>query len=280
MTAGPLISAEALAELRASPTTAPTVLDVRWQLGIGAQRDAYLEAHIPGAAFIDLDEQLADPPSDRGRHPLPDAARFGDDMRRAGVSADRPVVVYDAATSTAAARAWWLLRYFGHPSVAVLDGGLAAWVAAALPVSQGIESPEPGDFVPRPGGMPTISAEQAAQLAQAGVLIDARARERFLGLNEPVDPVAGHIPGARNRPTAENVDSEGRFLERSALRQAFAAVGVNDDVAVATYCGSEVTAAHEALALELAGYPAALYPGSWSEWIADPRRPVARDPDR
>jgi thiosulfate/3-mercaptopyruvate sulfurtransferase len=254
---------------------APTVLDVRWELATGANRAGYLAGHVPGAVFVDLDRQLADPPSERGRHPLPDASRFGADMRAAGVSQGRRVVVYDAATSMAAARAWWLLRYFGHPEVAVLDGGLAAWVGEGHPVSSDVPAPQPGDFVPHPGAMPILAAEQAKALAADGILIDARAPERFLGVNEPIDPVAGHIPGARNRPTTSNVDPDGRFLLPAALRSAFESLGVREDTPVGTYCGSGITAAHEVLALELAGYHAALYPGSWSEWITDPARPVA-----
>jgi thiosulfate/3-mercaptopyruvate sulfurtransferase len=196
-------------------------------------------------------------------------------MRTAGVSGSRPVVVYDAADSTAAARAWWLLRYFGHSEVAVLDGGLASWVSGGQPLKAGDESAHPGDFVARPGGMPVVTADEVMEIAADGVLLDARARERFLGVSEPVDPIAGHIPGARNRPTSDNLDSGGRFLKRPALRKAFEAIGVRDGVPVAAYCGSGVTAAHEVLALEHAGYRAALYPGSWSEWIANPRRPIA-----
>jgi thiosulfate/3-mercaptopyruvate sulfurtransferase len=272
---GPLISAEALAELLAFPAENPTLLDVRWRLVTGADRRAYLQGHIPGAAFVDLSRQLSDPPSERGRHPLPGGERFGAEMRRLGVSARRPVVVYDAGDSTAAARAWWLLRYFGHRRVAVLDGGLAAWTAAAQPLATGPSPRERGDFVARPGGMPTVDAAEAAQVAATGVLLDARAADRFRGVVEPVDPVAGHIPGARNRPTTENVDRSGRFLDPTGLRVAFERVGVREGLPVAAYCGSGVTAAHELLALTLAGFPAALYPGSWSEWIADRSRPVA-----
>lgn len=275
----PLISAETLAELLAGPGEKPVILDVRWQLGTGAEERAYLEGHIPGAAFVDLDRQLADPPSARGRHPLPSAERFGAEMRRLGVSASRAVVAYDGGNSTAAARAWWLLRYFGHPRVAVLDGGLAAWSAAGRPLAAGSGSQGPGDFVARPGGMPTISAADAVGIAATGVLLDARAAERFRGHVEPIDPVAGHIPGARNRPTTENVDASGRFLDPPTLRAAFERLGVRERRAVATYCGSGITAAHEVLALTLAGFPAALYPGSWSEWITDPARPVARADD-
>jgi thiosulfate/3-mercaptopyruvate sulfurtransferase len=192
-------------------------------------------------------------------------------MRAAGVCSGRPVVVYDAADSTAAARAWWLLRYFGHGDVLVLDGGLAAWVAAGQPLSPDLPAPARGDFLARPGFMPVASE---ADVATAEILIDARARERFSGAHEPIDPVAGHIPGALNRPTSENVDPTGRFLPPPQLRAAFEQLGVHDGVRVATYCGSGVTASHQVLAIELAGYEAALYPGSWSEWIADPERPV------
>lgn len=270
-----MITADELAELLASRLEAPSVLDVRWQIATGPDRDAYLEAHIPGAVFVDLDRQLADPPSERGRHPLPGAERFTAEMQGAGVSDQRPVVVYDAATSMSAARAWWLLRYFGHPDVRVLDGGIAAWTAAGHPVMSGIESAPPGDFVAAPSGMRVVSVGQVQDVAARGVLIDGRARERYLGVSEPIDPVAGHIPGARNRPTSENVDTDGRFLPPGVLRDAFRRLGVAEDAPIVAYCGSGVTAAHEVLALEHAGYRAALYPGSWSEWISDPRRPVA-----
>lgn len=272
----PLISPDVLAELISAASPLPTILDIRWQLATGADGDAYREGHIPGAVFIDLDRQLSDPPSERGRHPLPDVDRFGAEMRKAGVSGARPVVVYDAATSMAAARGWWLLRYFGHPDVAVLDGGFAAWIAAGLPVETKAPSPEPGDFAARPGSMPVLTVDDVAAIAAEGVLIDARAPERFTGVEELVDPVGGHIPGARSRPTSANLDSTGRFLSPATLRQEFQRAGVDEDVAIAAYCGSGVTAAHEVLALELAGFRAALYPGSWSEWVADPGRPVAR----
>jgi len=274
----PLVSAEELAELLTHSKPASTVLDVRWQVSAGGDRHAYLEGHIPGAVFVDLDQQLADPPSRRGRHPLPSAERFTAGMRAAGVCDSHPVIVYDESTSMAAARAWWLLRYFGHPEVAVLDGGFAAWVAAGRPVQTEIPPSKPGDFIGRPGGMPIVEADDVGEVAARGVLIDARAHERFRGLVEPIDPVAGHIPGAVNRPTSENVGSDGRLLEPSVLSDAFEGLGVRDDLPIAAYCGSGVTAAHEVLALELAGYHGALYPGSWSEWIDDPHRPVAKEP--
>jgi thiosulfate/3-mercaptopyruvate sulfurtransferase len=255
-----------------------TLLDVRWELGRPPGIEDYLQGHIPGAVYVDLDTELSAPPGPRGRHPLPDAESFAAHMRAAGVSHQRPVVVYDAATSMAAARAWWVLRYFGHPDVAVLDGGLAAWTAAGYELQTGPTPPPRGDFVAAAGGMAMIDAAEAAQLTRSGVLIDARAAERFRGEAETVDPVAGHIPRARNRPSADNVDERGRFLEPVRLRERFEALGIGDGVEVGAYCGSGVSAAHEVLALELAGYRAALYPGSWSEWITDPGRPVATGP--
>jgi thiosulfate/3-mercaptopyruvate sulfurtransferase len=275
-----LITADELARLVGGDSP-PTVLDVRWDVSTGADRAAYLEAHIPGAAFVDLDRQLSDPPSKRGRHPLPDPERFGLEMRRLGVDQDRPVIVYDAANSMAAARAWWLLRYFGHSQVAVLDGGLAAWVAAGRTVTAELTDPAPGDFTPQPGAMPVLTPEQAGDMAVHDVLLDARARERYTGEVEPLDRVAGHIPGARNRPTTKNVEASGRFKAPSELWGEFTAAGVRAHVPVGAYCGSGITAAHEVLALELAGFRAALYPGSWSEWSTDPGRPVAtgEEPD-
>jgi len=259
----------------ASRESRPTLLDVRWQLATGAERDAYLEGHVPGAAFIDLDQQLSAPAGAGGRHPLPSAEAFCAAMRSAGVTNDRAVVVYDAVSAIAAARAWWLLRYFGHQRTAVLDGGLGAWIAAGYELEAGIPMTERGDFIARPGGMPLIDADRAAELATTGILLDARAPERYRGLIEPVDPVAGHIPGARNLPTTDNVDRSGRFLDPDKLRAAFEQLGIAGGIELGVYCGSGVTAAHEVLALALASYPAALYAGSWSEWITDPRRPVA-----
>lgn len=252
-----------------------SVLDVRWRPGGPPGVEFYREGHIPGAVYCDLDAELAAPPGAAGRHPLPDPAAFQRAMRALGVSDGRPVVVYDDAGATIAARAWWALRYFGHQDVRVLDGGLAAWDGAGLPVTK--ESPEvgPGDFTARPGGMPVLTADEAAALAAEGVLLDARAAERYRGEVEPIDPVAGHVPGAVNAPTTGNLGPDGRFLDPAALRDRFAAVGVREGVPVGAYCGSGVTAAHEVLALELAGHPAALYVGSWSNWIADPSRPIA-----
>jgi thiosulfate/3-mercaptopyruvate sulfurtransferase len=274
----PLVTAAELAR-RLRDDRAPTVLDVRFDVATGADRDAYERGHIPTACFVDLDRDLAGPPGTGGRHPLPAPDDFTQAMRAAGVHADRPVVVYDAAAGVMAARAWWLLRYFGHPAVSLLDGGLAAWTAAGQSLATGSHRAEPGSFVARPGGMPVMDVAGAAALPDYGVLLDARTPERFRGESEPLDPVAGHIPGAQNRSTRDNVDHDGRFLGAAALRDAFERVGARPGVEVGAYCGSGITAAHQVLALELAGVPAALYPGSWSEWSADPSRPVATGPD-
>lgn len=288
---GPLISAGALARLLSQSRPGPALLDVRWQLGGPPGRQSYLAGHLPGAAYVNLDEDLAAPPATGagGRHPLPSPSAFEAAMRRAGLRAGQLAVAYDGGDASVAARLWWLLRYFGHDQVCVLDGGYAAWVAAGLPVSTGAEVIAAGDFATGPGGaMPVLDDAGAAQLARTGVLLDARAAARYRGETEPIDPVAGHIPGAQSAPAAGNTGPDGLFLPSAALARRFAALGVPDSARalgpdradrgpmVGAYCGSGVTAAQEVLALELAGFAAALYPGSWSAWCADPGRPVAR----
>jgi thiosulfate/3-mercaptopyruvate sulfurtransferase len=269
-----LVSAGALAaELVKDP--APVLLDVRWRLGGPPGIDSYRQGHIPGAVFADLDRDLAGPPGAAGRHPLPDAAAFQAAMRAAGVSKDRPVVVYDDGDATIAARGWWTLRYFGHQDVRVLDGGYRAWVGAGLPVTTAAPAPAPGDFTAEPGHLPSLDAAAAQATARAGLLLDARAGERYRGETEPIDPVAGHIPGAVSAPTTGNVNPDGTFRDAAELAARFAALGAVPGTPVAAYCGSGVTAAHEVLALTLAGIPAALYVGSWSNWVADRSRPVA-----
>jgi thiosulfate/3-mercaptopyruvate sulfurtransferase len=252
----------------------PVVLDVRWTLGGPSGVVDFARGHIPGAHFVDLDRELSAPPGP-GRHPLPAAATFAAAMRRHGVDRSRLVVAYDAATGTSAARAWWLLRYFGHPNTALLDGGFAAWVSAGLPTASGDDhDPRAGDFEAVPGGMPLLSADGAAAMARDGILIDARAPERFRGETEPVDPVAGHIPGARNVPAQWTETPDGRFLPAAELRVRYATVGAEPGIPVAVYCGSGVVATEGVFAMGLAGIDAALYAGSWSEWITDPNRPV------
>jgi thiosulfate/3-mercaptopyruvate sulfurtransferase len=276
--AGLLIDAVSLARELADGHP-PAVLDARWRLAGPPGADSYREGHIPGAVFTDLGQDLAGPPGGAGgRHPLPDAAGFQVAMRRAGLTAGRPVVVYDDGDAVPAARAWWTLRYFGHPSVRVLDGGYRAWAQAGLPVSAATEDPAPGDFTAVPGGMPTLDAASAAALARSGVLLDARAGERYRGETEPVDAAAGHIPGAQNAPAAANLDASGRFLPAAELAGRFAGLGVAAGRPVGAYCGSGVSAASDILALELTGIPAALYVGSWSGWSADPANPIATGP--
>lgn len=270
MTQGPLISPDELA----ADLAGVTVLDVRYLLGGPPGAPEHAAGHVPGAHYVDLDTDLADPPGGGGRHPLPDPARFEAAMRRVGVSIDRPVVVYDDWQGRAAARAWWLLRFHGHEDVRVLDGGWTAWRSAGLPVETGSGDQAVGDFTVSGGQhMPVVDADDVLGV---DVLIDARAAERYRGEVEPVDPVAGHIPGAVNVPTTENLDEDGRFRSAAALREVYARVGATGPGRVAAYCGSGVTAAHDVLALESAGIEAALYPGSWSGWITDPDRPVER----
>ena len=257
----------------------PVLLDVRWSLAGPPGIESYRAGHLPGAVFADLDRDLAGPPGAAGRHPLPDPADAEATFRRLGVRAGSPVVVYDDGDASVAARGWWLLRWAGHDDVRVLDGGYAAWLAAGLPVTIGDSlAVTPGDVVVRPGGMPVADADEAAAIARAGVLLDVRAPARFRGESEPIDPVAGHVPGARNAPLAGNLGPDGRFLDPEDLAARFAALGVRAGVEVAAYCGSGVGAAQTVLALEVAGLPSALFVGSWSHWVADPDRPVATGP--
>ncbi|MEC3973963.1 sulfurtransferase [Amycolatopsis sp. H20-H5] len=255
----------------------PVVLDVRWRLAGPPGADSYREGHLPGAVYVDLDQALAGEPGEGGRHPLPAPGDLQRHLRAAGVRAGHPVVVYDDADGSVAARAWWLLRWAGHTEVSVLDGGYAAWVTEGHPVSTDAAEPAEGDIVVEPGGMPVLDADQAARLARRGVLFDARARPRYAGETEPVDPRAGHIPGAVNAPFTGHLGEDGRWLPPGELAERFAGLGATAGKAVGAYCGSGVTASSVVLALEVAGHPepAALYTGSWSHWSRDPARPAA-----
>nr|WP_271175750.1 sulfurtransferase [Leifsonia poae] len=270
-----MIDAHELATALDSPTP-PRVLDVRWKLGGPPGRGEFERGHIPTAVYVDLDTELAGhgAPTD-GRHPLPEPDAFQASARSWGLNDGDAVVVYDDVSGTSAARLWWLLRYSGFGDVRVLDGGLTAWRETGGALETGPRAAEPGHVTLTPGAAPTIDADEAAALAAEGILLDARAAERFRGEVEPVDPQAGHIPGAVSAPTTANLGPDGRMLPPQQLADRFAALGIEAGATVGVYCGSGVTAAHEVLALELAGVRASLYPGSWSAWSNDPARPVA-----
>lgn len=315
---GPLIGVEELAA-RLDSDEPPVVLDIRWRLAGPPGIESYLDGHLPTARFIDLDKEISGRPGAGGRHPLPESSRFETAMRIAGLHADDLAVVYDDGDSTVAARLWWTLHYFGHQRAAVLDGGFRAWARAGLRLSKVIKRPEPGDFTATAGGgMPVLDDAGAGSLARSGFLLDARVTARYTGEIEPVDRVGGHIPGAISAPTIDNVGQDGLFRDRTELIERFAALGLPAGPAgpgpagpgptgpgldgdgpapgreqeagadqgtgaapvVGAYCGSGVTAAHQVLALQLAGIPASLYVGSWSAWTSDPSRPVATGSSR
>ena len=256
------------------------LLDVRWALGDPHGHEQYRAGHLPGAVFVDLDRELAAPASpESGRHPLPALAELQASARRWGVHIGQRVVVYDNSGGLAAARAWWLLRWAGVADVRLLDGGLAGWTGSGRDLVTGEHTVAPGDVALTGGGLPVLTADEAAKLARTGVLLDARAGERYRGEAEPVDPRAGHIPGAVSAPTGENLTDQGAFRPAGELRARFAALGAEPTAAVGVYCGSGVTAAHQIAALAIAGIDAALYPGSWSQWSSDADRPVATGPN-
>jgi thiosulfate/3-mercaptopyruvate sulfurtransferase len=266
-----------VAVLRAllAASAAPKLLDVRWSLAEPDGHATYLAGHLPGAVWVDLEHELsrAGRP-DEGRHPLPEIADLQASARRWGLDDGDRVVVYDDANGLAAARAWWLLRRAGV-SVRVLDGGLAAWRAAALPLEVGDVVPAPGSATLAEATGDTLTIEEAAAFPASGVLIDSRAAERFRGEVEPLDPIPGHTPGAVNLPAAELLDDDGRVRDAAALRAAFAETGVAPGVPVAAYCGSGVTAAHTALVLAELGVDAVVFPGSWSAWSNTSGMPIA-----
>lgn len=274
----PLISArELIADLESDAP--PLVLDVRWVLGAADPRGDHDAAHIPGSRYVDLEVELSGPGDPAaGRHPLPDPDVFATTATGWGVGPETAVVAYDDNGAMAAARLWWLLRWIGHEAVRLLDGGLGAWRAAGGEVASGADEAAVASATPlvaRAGSMPTVTADEIAS-GGVGVLVDARAPERFRGEVEPVDPVAGHIPGARSVPTAGNLAADGTFRPPTELRARFVEAGVVEGQPVVAYCGSGVTAAHELVALEVAGLAgrAALYPPSWSGWVADTEHPV------
>jgi thiosulfate/3-mercaptopyruvate sulfurtransferase len=278
----PLITVEELMASGAGDGS-PHLLDVRWRLGGPPGPQEFRAGHLPGAVYVDLDSELAGPASpEAGRHPLPDVRDLQAAARRWGLRTGRPVVVYDDLGGRSAARAWWLLRWAGVDDVRILDGGIGAWRKARGPVEtdEGVR-PEPGDVTLTGGALPTIDADGAAELVAAGgLLLDARAGERYRGEVTSVDPRPGHIPGAVSAPTDENLDGAGSFRSPEELARRFAGLGVRPDRPVGVYCGSGVTAAHELAALALAGVDdVVLYPGSFSQWASSPDRPVATGAD-
>jgi thiosulfate/3-mercaptopyruvate sulfurtransferase len=282
-----LIQPQALLAELANPQW--VILDCRFELKDPAWgAGAWAQGHIPRAQYAHLDRDLSGPrTAGSGRHPLPQPAALAATFGRWGIDASVQVVAYDQGPGMYAARLWWLLRWLGHDQVAVLDGGLAGWQRAGLPLSSDCTTPLPRSFLPRlQAGMTSSTGELAAALREGALargtplLVDARGADRFAGENETLDPVAGHVPGARNHPFTGNQAADGRFLDAGELRRRWqATLAGHEPAAVVAMCGSGVTACHNLLALEVAGLPGArLYGGSWSEWITDPARPVARGP--
>jgi thiosulfate/3-mercaptopyruvate sulfurtransferase len=276
--ASSLIQVEELQRLLAGPQISrPVILDVRFRLGVSTGRKEFEDAHVPGAAYVDMDTELATIRADGagGRHPMPRVETFTAAMRSAGVTSTRAVVAYDDWFSLPASRLWWMLRHLGFPRVRVLDGGIAAWTAAGKPTESGPSAPAAGDFKPSsPGVGRLLDAADAIRYADRHLLLDARPADRFHGENETIDPVAGHIPGALSGPALSNVDLDGRFLPADELAARFRQLGAVDAKSVGTYCGSGIQATHLALALSVAGITddADVYIGSWSDWITDPER--------
>ncbi|MFJ6096570.1 sulfurtransferase [Williamsia muralis] len=261
-----------------------TVLDVRWRLDRPDGRDDYQAGHIPGAVYVDLETELSDHSvTGRGRHPLPSGDSLQAAARRWGLNDGVPVVIYDDWNRAGSARAWWVLTAAGVTGARILDGGLSAWVAAGEALAKGAESPAAGDVNLAhtdlySGALATLTAEEVATFTDSGVLVDARAPERFRGEVEPVDPVAGHIPGAGNAPSTATLGDDGTFRDADELRELFASAGADGSEPVGVYCGSGVTAAVDLVALKITGVDAALFPGSWSQWSSDAANPVATGP--
>ena len=265
-----LIAPDALQPLLSPPLERVRLFDCRARLDDpDFGRAAYAAGHLPGALFASIDDDFAAAPGAGGRHPLPDPERLRDRFRAWGVNDGDQVVFYDDANGAFAARAWWCARWLGHAAAAVLDGGLAAWPE---PLTTAVPEPEPGGFSIRPALTRTIDANGVLASLGRATLVDARNEARFRGEEEPIDPIAGHIPGAECRPFQGNLGPDGRFLTPDALAARFAGL----EEPLICYCGSGITAAHNVLAMRRAGLPEPLlYPGSWSEWIRDPARPKA-----
>jgi thiosulfate/3-mercaptopyruvate sulfurtransferase len=285
MSVDPLVTTEWLAAHLNDPGV--RIVDVRWYLFEKDKngRQEYLHGHIPGAAFLDVDADLASPPGQGpGRHPLPQPAQFAAAASRVGIDASTHVVAYDDRGGATAARLWWLLRYFGHDKASLLDGGINQWTAQKRPLQTEVPSFSRANFVARPNPDRIVGRAQVGVLRSdpSALVLDSRAKERYEGLVEPIDPKAGHIPGARNAPLAGNLRSSDdvRFLDPAALRARFDALGANKAQRIVAYCGSGVNACQNVFALELAGFKdALLYEGSWSDWSSDDSAPVAVGPE-
>jgi thiosulfate/3-mercaptopyruvate sulfurtransferase len=280
MNTSPLVTVEWLQANLHNPLV--RIVDTRWYLMEPARgRTEYLEGHIPGAVYLSVDTDLSAPKgSGPGRHPLPSAEAFATTAGDAGISNDTLVVIYDLAQGAAGTRLWWLLRYFGHSQIVLLDGGWQAWQAAELPIEAGAATVAPAAFVATPHPEMVVNASDVEQLRHAPntLMLDARARERYEGLVEPIDSQAGHIPGAKSAPFSENITADGNMHQAQELRTRFAALGAEQAQTLVCYCGSGVSATQNLLALEIAGFSGGLlYEGSWSDWSSDPTRPVATD---
>lgn len=256
----------------------PVLLDIRFRHAQHDRRFAYLEAHLPGAVYVDLQQELAGTPGGiRGNRPLPEIADLQAAARRWGLRQDSRVVVYDDHSGLQAGRAWWVLRWAGMGTVRMLDGGIDAWLAAGLPVTAELPAPVPGDVTLTPGHMPVFGPDDIDGFLRAGVLLDSRGNENYRGGPTAAGEARrGHIPGAVNAPTPENLMQSGLLRPEAELRHRFDSFGATGTTPIGVYCGGGVSAAHQIAVLTSLGIAAALYPGSWSAWSADPTRPVAR----
>lgn len=272
---GPLVSVDWLEGHLTDPLL--RIADVRWSLAGPTGRERFESGHLPGAAFVDADAELSSPGEGPGRHPVPTAAKVARVLGAAGIGDAHTMVAYDDAGGSIAARLWWLMRHFGHPdSCAVLDGGIDAWTDAGLPLSTEPPDHPAATWTPRTPLADMVGADDVvALLDDDAVVLDARAAERYRGETEPIDPRAGHIPGAMSAPWSANLGADGRFLSPGDLRQRYRSMGAGERATVA-YCGSGLSATHDLLAMEIAGIRGGrLYEGSWSDWSSDPSRPAA-----
>jgi thiosulfate/3-mercaptopyruvate sulfurtransferase len=272
---GPLVSVEWLAANLTHPSL--RIADVRWSLSGPPGRERYADGHLPGAVFLDADQELSSPGDGPGRHPVPSADKLARVLGSVGIGDEHLVVAYDDAGGSIAARLWWLYRHFGHNGAcAVLDGGIGAWTDAGHALTTDVPDHPAATWTPGEPEDDLVGTDAvAAMLGSQTLLLDARAGERYRGETEPIDPRAGHIPGAVSAPFAANLGPDGRFLPADALRARYADLGAGERPVVA-YCGSSLSATHDLLALTLAGFTGAhLYEGSWSDWSSDPSRPAA-----